>query len=265
MPELSFFDAHCHLQDERYATSIAHVLERGRFAGVKAVSCCGTSENDWLAVAELAAKFHPSVIPSFGLHPWFVTDRSARWLDILEKHLVENPLSGCGEIGIDHACDPSTFAVQESVFVDQLKLAARLCRPVTLHCRKAFGRLLELLEREGGVHQGGLVHSYSGPPDLVKPLVEFGLSISFSGSVTFPKSKRAHASAAVVPHDRLCMETDSPDIRPYRCVTELNEPANIVSVAEALSRILGGWPVGDVAALTWENSCRTFSNHHKAG
>jgi TatD DNase family protein len=256
MQELSFFDSHCHLQDKRYSGRINDVLARSRHAGVKALSCCGTVETDWQAVAELA-KADSSVIPSFGLHPWFVTGRSPQWLDILEKYLVETPLSCCGEIGIDHACDPSTFAAQESVFIDQLTLAARLGRPVTLHCRKAFGRLLELLGLHGKVHQGGLVHSYSGPPDLVKPIVESGLSISFSGSLTFPNSKRAHASAVVVPHDRLLVETDSPDIRPYQCTTELNEPANVVRVAEALSKIRNS-TVEEVAELTWNNASRIF-------
>jgi TatD DNase family protein len=257
MSEPCFFDSHCHLQDGRYAGRSNDVLERGRTAGVKALSCCGTSgEKDWQAVADLA-KDCKAIVPSFGLHPWFVADRSPQWLDILEKYLVENPLSCCGEIGIDHACDPSTFAAQESVFIDQLALAARLGRPVTLHCRKAFGRLLELLGRHGGVPQGGLVHSYSGPPDLVKSLVDAGLSISFSGSLTFPNSKRAHASAAVVPINRLLIETDSPDIRPYLCTTELNEPANIVRVAETLSKIRKT-TVEEVAELTWDNACRIF-------
>jgi TatD DNase family protein len=256
MQELSLFDAHCHLQDERFAGGIGAVLERGDIAGVKAMSCCGTCERDWQAVAELATA-RPSIVPSFGLHPWFVMDRSPQWLDILEKYLVENQRSCCGEIGIDRACKEETFVVQESVFIEQLKLAARLGRPVTVHCRKAFGRLLELLQRAGGVYQGGLVHSYSGPPDLVKALIESGLSISFSGSLTFPNSKRAHASAAVVPHDRLLMETDSPDIRPYKCASVLNEPANIISVAEALSRI-SGVSIEEVAALTWDNSRGIF-------
>jgi TatD DNase family protein len=256
MPELSLFDAHCHLQDERYAGNVGDVLDRGIRVGVKMMSCCGTCEKDWQAVAELATA-HASVVPSFGLHPWFVADRSGQWLDILEKYLVENPRSSCGEIGIDHACDPSTFGDQESVFIDQLNLAARLHRPVTLHCRKAFGRLLELLGRNGIVADGGIVHSYSGPPDLVKPLTELGLSISFSGSLTFPNSKRAHASAAVVPPDRLLVETDSPDIKPYLCPTELNEPANVVRVAEALAGIRGV-SLDVVVKETWENASRLF-------
>jgi TatD DNase family protein len=256
MPELSFFDSHCHLQDERYGGAVHDAIARARLAGVRAFLCCGTEEKDWSPVAALA-KADAAVVPSFGLHPWFIAGRSARWLDILEKYLVENPRSACGEIGIDHACDPSTFAGQESVFIDQLKLSHRLGKPVTLHCRRAFGRLLELLKRHGGCPCGGIVHSYSGPPDLILPLTGLGLSISFSGSVTFPNSKRARAAAAVVPGGRLLIETDSPDIKPYRCPTELNEPANVVMVASTLAGIRGV-PVEEISAATWENASRLF-------
>jgi TatD DNase family protein len=141
--------------------------------------------------------------------------------------------------------------------VVQLALAARLGRPVSVHCRRAFGRLVELVRRAGRQSGGGVIHSYSGPPELVKPLVELGFSISFSGSLTFPNSKRAHAAAAVVPGDRLLIETDSPDIKPYLCKTELNEPANVVAVAEALSKIRGV-SVEEISAMTWDNASRLF-------
>ena len=91
----------------------------------------------------------------------------------------------------------------------------------------------------------------------MKPFVELGLSISFSGSLTFPNSKRAHASAALVPPQRLLIETDSPDIKPYLCATELNEPINVIRVAEALSRTRGV-SFEEIAALTWENASRVF-------
>jgi TatD DNase family protein len=253
----SLFDAHCHLQDARYADRLNDVMVRAQESGVTAMSCCGTSENDWQAVEEIAGS-NGSAVPSFGLHPWYVMQRSTDWLDILENKLVKMPLSCCGEIGLDHTCDPATFPEQESVFLDQLRLASRLGRAVTIHCRRAYGRLLELLRLEGGVFQGGLIHSYSGPPDLVGRIQELGLSISFSGSITFPNSKRARESARFVSSDRLCMETDSPDIKPVQCHTAYNEPANIIYVAQALSDVTE-MPFLDVAARTRDNAVRLFN------
>ena len=253
---ISFFDAHCHLQDERLLAACDDVLSRAANAGVKALSCCGTCEKDWEQVRELAGA-HESVHPSFGLHPWYVAGRTEQWADALVSYLKEMPQACVGEIGLDHALDESTFADQELVFCKQLAIAAEYQRPVTIHCRRAFGRLTELLRLNGGVFQGGIVHSYSGPAELVKDIENFGLSISFSGSITFSKNKRARKALLVVSPDRLCIETDSPDLKPYHYAGEFNEPANIVAVAEAVASILG-ISKEEVAARTWNNAGRIF-------
>jgi TatD DNase family protein len=253
---ISFFDAHCHLQDERLLAMCGDILSRAASAGVKKMSCCGTSEKDWEQVRELTAA-HECVHPSFGLHPWYAAGRTEQWETALVSHLKEMPQACVGEIGLDHALDESTFAGQEAVFCKQLAIAAEYGRPVTIHCRRAFGRLVELLRLHGGVFQGGIVHSYSGPAELVKDLEGFGLSISFSGSVTFPKNKRARKAVAAVSPDRLCIETDSPDLKPYQCAAEFNEPANIVLVAETVAELLGK-TVAEVAAQTSVNASRIF-------
>lgn len=251
-----FFDAHCHLQDERLLAAREAVISRAVNAGVKALSCCGTSEKDWAQVRELAGA-HESVRPSFGLHPWYVASRTEQWVDALVSYLKEKPRACIGEIGLDHALDESTFADQEAVFRKQLAIAAEYKRPVTIHCRRAFGRLVELLRLHGGVFQGGIVHSYSGPAELVKDIENFGLSISFSGSITFSKNKRARNALLAVSPSRLCIETDSPDLKPYQGTGELNEPANVVLVAETVAELLG-ISKEDVAARTWNNACGIF-------
>lgn len=253
---ISFFDAHCHLQDERYGVNLETVISRAAGAGVKAMSCCGTSEKDWEQVRALAEK-HECVRPSFGLHPWHIADRSEQWTDVLTSFLDKIPHACVGEIGLDHALDESTFADQENVFLKQLAIAAEHHRPVSLHCRRAFGRLVELLKLHGGAFQGGIVHSYSGPAELVKTIEDFGLSISFSGTVTFPKNKRSRTALLAVSPERLCIETDSPDLKPYQCATELNEPANVVKVAEVVASLLG-ISKEEVAARTWQNASRIF-------
>lgn len=253
---ISFFDAHCHLQDPRVRADLSGVLLRARNAGVTAMSCCGSCESDWPEVKRLAQS-NGAVLPSFGLHPWYVGERTGEWADALAALLKETPGAGVGEIGLDHALDASTFGDQESAFSRQLAIAAEYCRPVTIHCRRAFGRLIELIRLSGGILQGGIVHSYSGPPDLVKTLERFGLSISFSGSITFSGSKRARASVAAVSPGRLCLETDSPDIVPHGCAAPVNEPANITAVARAAAELLGV-TVRDVAELTYRNASRVF-------
>jgi TatD DNase family protein len=254
---ISFFDAHCHLQDERLRGFLDAVLSRAEQAGVTAMSCCGTSEKDWEAVKKVAGA-HSSLRPSFGLHPWFIADKSRHWDETLLSYLAGIPLAYVGEIGLDHALDESSFADQETVFRKQLAIAAQLGRPVSIHCRRAFGRLVEILNEIGGIVHGGIVHSYSGSAELVKPLEDFGLSLSFSGSITFSKNKRARESVTVVSPDRLCLETDSPDMKPYHYTGDLNEPASIIPVAETVASLLGA-SVKDIASRTMINASRIFN------
>jgi TatD DNase family protein len=254
----SFFDAHCHLQDDRLRDSLKAVLSRAQNAGVKAASCCGTNEKDWGAVQLLAQTHNGILYPSFGLHPWYIKERTGEWAERLVYYLKEVPGSCIGEIGLDHAIDKSTFDDQEAVFRKQLEIAAEYGRPVTIHCRRAFGRLLEIFKIHGGVFQGGIVHSYSGPAELVKNIEGFGLSISFSGSVTFPKNKRARTAVSAVSPERLCIETDCPDFKPYRFTGDQNEPANIVSVAETIASLLGS-TLDAVASQTCRNAARIFA------
>src|SRR4051812_5119726 len=116
------YDAHNHLQDERFRAhqiGLWAALER---EGVAQMVVNGSSESDWAGVLALA-RAHPQVIPAFGYHPWFIKERSPEW----QKHLVamlESVPSTVGEIGLDRWIKNYDLADQEQVFVWQLRLAA---------------------------------------------------------------------------------------------------------------------------------------------
>ncbi|CAI6010645.1 unnamed protein product [Closterium sp. NIES-65] len=110
---------------------------------------------DWDAVAAIAAA-HPCVIPSFGLHPWYVHCRSAQWLQHLEERLSAHPHAAMGEAGLHRSRKASSgssgsrgAAMEEQVEVmcAQLQLARRLHRPIALHCVQAYGNMLTALQQ----------------------------------------------------------------------------------------------------------------------
>jgi TatD DNase family protein len=252
----SLFDAHCHLQDERFAGNIHAVLTRARDKGVGGMMCCGSREGDWERVRELAKL--PGVHASFGLHPWYVMERSGAWLQELRSMLDAVPAAGVGEIGLDKAIDDADSAVREDVFISQLRLAREMRRPVSIHCRKAFGRMKDLLETHGRIEHGGVLHSYSGPVEMVPQFERLGLYLSFSGSITHSNNKRGHAAVRATSWERLLIETDSPDILPMQIAPgTCNEPANIVFVLDAIAH-LTGMSMEDAAIRTWENACRAY-------
>jgi len=257
---MQLFDAHCHLQDEKLAGDLAGVLARAAAAGVAGAMCCGSSESDWPTMLTVAEQF-PCVQLSFGLHPWYVGARQTGWLDRLRGLLAAQPRAGVGEIGLDHALEGADLAAQEAVFLEQFALSIELRRPASLHCRRAFGRLLELLPRFPAHPAGFVIHSFSGAAELIAPLARQGAYFSFSGSITRSGNRRGHAALCAVPPDRLLIETDAPDLPPVidgRVPEGPNEPANLIHVLRAAAA-LRGVPEAALAAQTWRNALRLFA------
>ncbi|MFA7159480.1 MAG: TatD family hydrolase [Kiritimatiellia bacterium] len=250
------FDAHCHLHDGQFRGCLQQVMARAGAAGVARMVCCGCDESNWETVREVAGEYQ-GVFPSFGLYPLDVPKRTPGWLEKLKSFLLSVP-SGVGEIGLDNTIEGVSDLDQEAVFVAQLRLARELGRPVTIHCRKAFGRLLEILKQEGGVSHGGIMHTWSGSPELVRPFEDLGLCISFSGAITREGNRRGHKSIKAVSRERLLIETDSPGLMPSGIQGEFNEPANLPVIARAAAALLGE-TLEKVAELTFNNAKRLFS------
>lgn len=244
------FDAHCHLQDARLADVLEVALHRAREAGVERMVCCATREEDWGAVLDLARR-HRSVIPMAGLHPWHVAGARDGWPERLEAAFDAG--AGAGEMGLDFSEGRPPRELQEAAFVLQLRLAIARDLPVSLHCVKASDRMLTLLRETGVPAAGGLVHAFSGAPEVALAFQALGLHLSFGGALTRPGAKRAAASFAQVRDDRFLLETDAPDLAPEG-VDGPNEPAHLALVAAAAARIRGGDPGGDAHA----NAARLF-------
>jgi len=251
------FDTHCHLQDERIIGQVDAVIDRAARAGVRRMLCCGSEESDWADVARIGAGYGGAVSRAYGVHPWYVDRVGEGWDARLEGYLSGDASAAVGEIGFDHAVDPRNDAKQADIFTRQLEIAEHLKRPVSIHCRRAWGSLLSILREAGGLRFGGAVHSYSGPPDLVGELENLGCGISFSGSILAPGSRRAVESLKIVSPDRLLIETDSPDILPRGAPGPHNEPANLTIILYKAAEILGE-PPETVAQRTYDNAVRLF-------
>ncbi len=254
---MRLFDCHNHIQDDRLYPALATVLERARAAGVVAMGVKGCREADWLRVVRIVQTCE-GIYPAFGLHPWFIGERTPGWLGVLEKLLVEFPQASVGEIGIDHAIENPDIADQEAVFLAQLETARRLSRPASIHCRQAWGRLIELLDQFGELPRGLLIHCFGGSAEVAEALVKRGAYLSFSGSITRPNNKKAGPAIRAVPADRILIETDAPDILPHGIAAGPNEPANLRFVL-AKAAELRGMPEPALAELTFENADRFFS------
>ncbi len=258
---MRLFDAHNHLQDARFGNRQEKLISDCAAVGLSKMVVNGTCESDWSTVATLA-KWHDCVLPSFGLHPWYVDERSPDWLAKLKQQLDAWP-GAVGEIGLDRWKPGLVYEEQEEVFTAQLHLSAERNLPASIHCLKTWGRLHELLCDGPLPKRGFLLHSYGGPAEMVEPLAKLGAYFSFPGAFVQERKTRRRNAFRQVPTDRLLIETDAPDqALPDERVShvlgqEMNHPANIAAVYEAAAESLGH-PPEDLVKRVEENFVRLF-------
>ena len=206
---MRLFDAHNHLQSERLAGELDELASQIEASCISAMVVNGTCRADWNRVKEMALRWS-WIVPAVGFHPWYLDSLPTDWRNQLEDFLNTFP-STIGEIGIDHWKSNIDEALQEEVFRGQLRIAKARSLPVSIHGLKAWGRLLEILRDVGHLPGGFLLHSYSGPRELIKPFVERGAYFSCSGAFLGPKREKALSLFAQIPLDRILVETDAPD------------------------------------------------------
>lgn len=249
-------DAHCHLESEHYRHDLDVVMERARGAGIVKLITASITPGQWPLSRELAGRY-PEVEFAMGIHPWYI--REAYHADV--PALAEAKALGAvaiGEIGLDRKSEVVGFDIQTDFFEQQLAVAREINLPVVIHCRGAFNELILSLKRIGAPEAGGIIHSFSGSPELADELMRFGLSFSMGGTLTFRNSrKRASVLKRIYPGHFL-LETDSPDIPPVQKQGEVNYPHYITFNLEAAAEITGD-PAETVAENTTRNATRIFN------
>lgn len=259
-------DAHNHLHDARLSPWRDAMIDELPRLGLRRAVVNGTREEDWPAVAELAAKV-PWVHPSFGLHPWYVPKRSPDWREALIALVDAHPKCGIGEIGLDRWIEGFDIDAQRECFGFQMQVAAERNLPATIHCLRAWGVLEEMLRSCAVPERGFLIHAYGGPQEMVRGFVEKGAYFSFSPSFLQERKAAQRETFRHIPADRLLVETDAPDLAPPpeanpRPLADtdgkvLNHPANITVAYAALARIRG-WSVDELSDRVGENFWRLF-------
>lgn len=238
-------DAHLHLQDSRLAPFLDGIFEKYAAEGINRVVVNGTSEKDWPRVLQLARQHPEIIIPSFGLHPWFVGEATVGWKANLIHHLDAAPSSCVGEAGLDRWIEGHDLAAQEPVFRFQMQLAAERNLPLSIHCLKAWGAMLDMLQSCPLPECGFLLHSYGGPLEMIPAFTKLSAYFSFSGYYLQERKSERREALKHIPAERLLIETDAPDMPlpaervRYPLPENLNHPANLASVYEGAARVLG--------------------------
>jgi TatD DNase family protein len=255
---LAWVDSHCHLgweaSDDDPETDIAQARE----AGVVAMVCVGTDLESSRRAVELASR-HAEVRATVGLHPHDASELDGQWAD-LEALATghRDVVVAIGECGFDLFYEHSDPAEQEAAFRAQIALAQRLDRALVIHSRDAWDDTFRVLA-DAGVPTRTVFHCFTGGPDEAQRALDLGAYLSFSGIVSFKNADDVRAAAAIVPLDRMLVETDAPYLAPAPHRGRPNRPAWVVDVGTALAAA-AGIPTADLAAATRHNSTVVFGH-----
>lgn len=255
---MRLFDSHCHLTWHADTDPPAERVARARDAGVDqclSVAVDLASARECRAISQRLDGVHASA----GIHPNDVASGAALDDDLAELATLarEGGFVAIGETGLDFYRDSTAPADQEQSLHAHLDLATELDLPVIVHCRSAATRLQEIFaERSSPLR--GVMHCFSEDASAAEAFLGFGLHISFAGNVTYPKSHSLREAAAIVPADRLLVETDAPFLAPQPRRGKRNEPAFVRFTLSCLAEVRGEREE-DLAEQTFRNATQLFS------
>jgi TatD DNase family protein len=251
-------DSHCHLDFPDFAGDIDAIVARAGAAGIGRMVTISTRVRRLEALLDIAKRF-PDVYCSVGTHPHHADEEdgiAANELIELTKH---PKVVALGEAGLDYFYQNGSPQAQERGFREHIAAARATGLPLVIHTRDAdadCGRILEDEMTKGSFR--AVLHCYTGGHELAMKAIALGLSISFTGILTFKKSLMLRELAAELPADRIMVETDAPYLAPGKFRGRRNEPTYVVEVAKVLAEARGV-SLEEISRQTTENFFRLFS------
>ena len=256
---VGFIDTHAHLESEQFDGRQNAVIQTAHDAGVQkiiAIGCTWGSSQKSLYLA----KQHENVYAAVGIHPNYCSTATEHdWERILA--MLDHPkVVALGETGLDRYWDYAPFELQQKYFDLHIRTSQKTGLPFIVHMRECEQEILEMLQkaRQRSPLQG-VMHSFTGDVIMAKKCLELGMYISFAGMVTFKKNDALREVAAMIPPNRILLETDCPYLspHPYRSKRP-NHPAMILHTAQCVADIRGV-SLEEIGMQSIENACDLFT------
>jgi len=242
-------DSHAHLTDDRFAADRDEVIARARAAGLTRLVTVASKLGDGDPCADLAAA-HDFIWFAVGVHPHEAKHWGLEAARDIERAARRPKCLAIGEIGLDYHYNHSPPQEQRAAFREQVALARALSLPIVIHTRAAWDDTFAILRDENAAALGGAFHCFSGGPEEAHKALQTGFLLSFAGPLTFKTATALREAAALVPRERLLVETDAPYLTPHPRRGERNEPAYVRLVTERLAEVHGTSPDSIGAAVT---------------
>ncbi len=253
-------DTHTHLDGEEFVGDLAEVICRAQEAGVEKVLVPAIDLKSVDTVLDVCRRFPGYAYPMAGLHPEEVREDWEQVLASIHKYIDEpsHPFIAIGEVGLDFYWSREFEKEQLEAFERQVQWSVETQLPLMIHCRKAQNELVKILRRYEKELPGGVFHCFTGNELEAAELLRFDrFVLGIGGVLTFKKSHLPEVLPAVVPLDRIVLETDSPYMAPVPYRGKRNESAYVAAVLSKLAECYGV-SENEVSHITDNNVYRIF-------
>lgn len=250
-------DSHCHLDFPDFADDLDAIVKRAETAGVSRIVTISTRVRKLDGLLKITDRFS-NVFCSVGTHPHNADEEDGITADELIALTKHPKVVALGEAGLDNHYTDGSPAAQERGFRAHIAAARATGLPLVIHTREADERCGEILDEE--IAKGpfkAVLHCYTGGRELAMKAIDLGLSISFTGILTFKNSQSIRDIAAELPADRIMVETDAPYLAPGKYRGKRNEPSFVTETARVLAETRGV-SVEEISRQTTENFFRLF-------
>lgn len=204
----SIIDTHVHLDFDVFDKQRAHLFKQMKEGGVNTAVLPGVSSSHWKKQLKVATEYDCPF--ALGLHPWFLGDNHNKEVSELEQLLENNKrntrLVALGECGLDKRCQ-TDWQQQLEVFHAQINLAEQYTLPLMLHVVRAHDEMLSILRRVKP-KRAGVIHGFSGAPELAKAYVQLGFKIGIGPLLLNANAKKLQKTVNELPLNAFVIETD---------------------------------------------------------
>ncbi|OGF51614.1 hypothetical protein A3H04_01300 [Candidatus Giovannonibacteria bacterium RIFCSPLOWO2_12_FULL_43_11c] len=279
---MKLFDVHTHVQFAAFRDDAKTVILRALEAGVWMINV-GTQKDTSEAAIKIAHEYKEGIYATVGLHPihtsrsyhdeqeigaasegseprldGFWSRREEFDYNEYKKLALDEKVIAIGECGLDYyRLEEDTKKKQERIFIKQIELSRDTKKPLMIHCREAFGDLINILNsyHSSLIPRPGVVHFFSGDKEEAKKLMDFGFLFSFGGVLTFTRDYEDVVK--YIPLEQILLETDAPYVAPVPYRGKRNEPSYVIEVAKKIAEIKS-LSLEQAAEITFQNAQKIF-------
>ena len=237
---MQYIDTHTHIDGEEFKDDLDEVIARAKEAGAIQLLCPGINYDSIATMKAVCERFPDFIRPMLGLHPEDVKEDYKEVLDKMHQEIPNGNYIAIGEVGLDYYWSREFEKEQLDAFEQQVQWSVETQLPLMIHCRKAQNEMVKIIRRYEKELPGGVFHCFTGNQHEATELLQFDKFVLGIGGVsTFKKSHLAEDLAAVVPMDRIVLETDAPYMAPAPHRGERNESSFIPFIIEKLALAYG--------------------------